>query len=117
MNSPEERLTGLSGRGATVLKGVFLLAAVAVGVMTGVGVVMNEASGNTQALIYTPRHLLHEAMIGLVGVFLIVEATNHIRADPVRGFRRHWNRYARILVGISILTVHAVVLLHGGYGL
>lgn len=99
----------------TILKTVLLLVAVALGVMTAIGVVTNPDSLNTQQFIYTLRHLLNELMIAMVAVFLIVEAADHIRAEANRDIRRNGNRYARILVGVGIITVHVAVILHGGY--
>lgn len=98
-----------------LFKFILLAVSIALGVMTAIGVVMNEDAANTQNLICTPRHLLNELMIVLVAVFLVVEAADHIRAEADRGIRRNWNRYARILVGVGIITVHVAVILHGGY--
>lgn len=98
-----------------VLRVVLLLVAVALGIMTAMGIVTNQDALNTRDRIYTPRHLLNEVMIAMVAVFLVVEAADHIRVEPDRSIRRNWNRYVRILIGVGIATVHAAVILHGGY--
>jgi hypothetical protein len=100
---------------ATLLKLGLLLVAVVLGIMTAMGIVTNEDASNTRDMIYTPRHLLNEVMIAMVAIFLVVEAADHIRVESDRSIRLNWNRYVRILVGVGILTVHAAVILHGGY--
>ena len=94
---------------------ILLVVAIALGVMTAMGIVTNDNARNTRDLIYTPRHLLNEVMILMVALFLIVEASDHIAAETCRDLRHNGNRYARILAGAGLITVHVAVLVHGGY--
>lgn len=97
------------------LKAALFLLAFPLGILTALGICHNADAENSRALIYTPRHLLNEAMILLVTVFLIVEAADHIWQEADRSFRRQGNRYARILIAAGILAVHLTVLWLGGY--
>ena len=65
---------------------------------------------NSSDSIYSWQNLLSEAIFISGGIFLIIEAKNHINLKE-----NNLNRSIRIAIAIGVITVHLVVLLYGGY--
>lgn len=70
---------------------------------------------NSAGTIFSRNHLLFEIVVGLCGLFLILDGWWSVRRSGQRGITCNGERYLRIIIGLCIILVHGTVLLMGGY--
>jgi len=93
----------------------FLIVSVLFSVWATWNIVNKDFAKNESSMIYSAPHLLTELIILIGSLFLIIEAGAHIKSSSTMDIKRNLNRYVRIFIGVSIITLHATVLIYGGY--